>query len=528
MQLTLRLMGPVTLSTGDGADVTPRGPRMRAVLALLGTGPDMRLPRARIQDRLWSVRPQRQGSDSLRRLLSDLRTALGAHAGVLVAGDGWLGLDPARVAVDLRPVVGPDGAPAEFAAGLDIPDPEFEDWLRDMRLAMEDRPAPPPPLLLPAPLPPQLSPSLPAAIGDARPALVVVEPQCSDDEARAIAGIVLNDAAARAAELIPARLLAPPAPPGAKGLSAQALCMASGPEITLMVVLRDLGSGAQLWAQRYPIRRDNAAASTRSATAAIALTMIQTAAQSLDAAQPVFPLADLFSFARDRLLSADDRLAESQPLGNSALGLSMRSWLRYTLIIERQTGDPAARLAEAEQFTARARQMAPVDPTVLAVAAMLRSWRGDVAGALDLARMACRIAPEHDLARHVLSQALTDAGRHAEALAMAVKSANGPMAMVGKASWLLRRAVAQIRLGRFAEAERLAAAALAHAPDNRPSLRFLAALRHHRGDEAGAAAALADLRRLEPDFTLQLMADPDYPVSTLRSAGLIGITRSGL
>lgn len=522
MDLTLRLMGPVTLSTGDGADVTPRGPRMRALLALLGTSPDMRLPRARIQDRLWSVRPQRQGSDSLRRLLSDLRTALGAHAGVLVTGDGWLGLDPARVAVDLRPVVGPDGEAAEFAAGLDIPDPEFEDWLRDMRLAMEDRPAPPP-----APPPPRPAP-LPAAITDTRPALVVIEPQCNDDEARAIAGIVLNDAAARAAELIPARLLAPPAPPGAKGFSAQALCMASGAEITLMVVLRDLGSGAQLWAQRYPIRRDNAAASTRSATSAIALTMIQTAAQSLDAAQPVFPLADLFSFARDRLLSADDRLAESQPLGNSALGLSMRSWLRYTLIIERQTGDPAARLAEAEQFTARARQMAPVDPTVLAVAAMLRSWRGDVAGALDLARMACRIAPEHDLARHVLSQALTDAGRHAEALAMAVKSGTGPMAMVGQASWLLRRAVAQIRLGRFAEAERLAAAALAHAPDNRPSLRFLAALRHHRGDEAGAAAALADLRRLEPDFTLQLMADPDYPVSTLRSAGLIGITRSGL
>ncbi len=518
MDLTLRLMGPVTLCTRDGADVTPHGPRMRALLALLGTAPDLRLPRARLQDRLWSTRSQRHGSDSLRRLLSDLRAALGPHATALVMGDGWLGLDPARVAVDLRPVVGPDGETAEFAAGLDIPDPEFEDWLRDTRLALENRPAPQALRALP----------LPAAAADPRPVLVVLEPQCTDDEARAIAGIVLSDAAARAAELIPARLLAAPAPPGTKGLSAQALCMTSGPDITLMIVLRDLSSGAQLWAQRYPIRRETAAASTRSATAAVALTMIQTAAQSLDAAQPVFPLSDLFSFARDRLLAADERLADSQPLGNSAVGLSMRSWLRYTLIIERQTADPACRLAEAEQFTARARAMAPVDPTVLAVAAMLRSWRGDVAGALDLARMACRIAPEHDLARHVLSQALTDAGRHAEALAMAMKSATGPMAMVGQASWLLRRAVAQIRLGRFPEAERLAAAALAHAPDNRPSLRFLAALRHHRGDEAGAAAALADLRRLEPDFTLQLMADPDYPVSTLRSAGLIGITRSGL
>ena len=176
-----------------------------------------------------------------------------------------------------------------------------------------------------------------------------------DDAYREAGATIVPDAAARAAELIPARLLPAPAPPGTNGLSAQALCMTSGADITLMIVLRDLASGAQLWAQRYPIRRETAAVSTRSATAAVALTMIQTAAQSLDAAQPVFPLADLFSFARDRLLAADDRLAESQPLGNSAVGLSMRSWLRYTLIIERQTADPACRLDEAEQFTARAR-----------------------------------------------------------------------------------------------------------------------------------------------------------------------------
>ena len=41
-------------------------------------------------------------------------------------------------------------------------------------------------------------------------------------------------------------------------------------------------------------------------------------------------------------------------------------------------------------------------------------------------------------------------------------------------------------------------------------------------------AVMAQLKRLEPDFTLELMASDAYPVSTLRAAGLLAITRSGL
>ena len=92
----------------------------------------------------------------------------------------------------------------------------------------------------------------------------------------------------------------------------------------------------------------------------------------------------------------------------------------------------------------------------------------------------------------------------------------------------MRRSVVQIRLGRLGDAENSAAAAFAFSSDNRPSLRFLAALRYHRGDIAGAADALRNLRQVEPDFSLDLMASPEYPVSTLRMAGLMQITKSGL
>ena len=497
MRLRLRLMGQVRLSNEDGRDLTPRGRKARGLLALLGTAPDLRLGRAQLQDRLWSESPQAQGSASLRQALRECRQALGE---ALIGGDGWAGLDPDRVTVDLAPVIGPTGQPAEFAEGLDIDDPEFEDWLRDTRLALEDRPA---------------LPDLPL--------LVLTEAQGDGPQARMLADCVVSEASARAAALIPAQVLRAGGPRQGQGLLVEALCLAQ-PQggVVVMMVLRDLQSGAQLWAQHYPLAPG--LPDLRRASAAMALTMIQTAGQAMRGAQAGYPLGDLFSFSRARLLAADRRLTQT----SGAVPQALRAFLRYTLIIERQGGDPRILLDEADALARKAREAAPGDPVVLSVAALMASWRGQVAGALDLARLACRMAPGHDLAQLALSQALNDAGRDSDALIAAMRAGNGPLAVLGQASWRLRLAVAQIRTGRLTEAEASASAALAHAPDCRPALRMLAALRHHRGDEAGAAEALDTLRRAEPDFSLLLMASPEYPVTTLRRAGLLGVTRSGL
>ncbi|WP_304617044.1 SARP family transcriptional regulator [Paracoccus sp. (in: a-proteobacteria)] len=498
MRLRLRLMGQVRLSDEDGRDLTPRGRKARGLLVLLAMAPDLRLGRAQLQDKLWSESPPAQGSASLRQALHECRQALGP---ALIGGDGWAGLDPARVTIDLAPVTGPTGQPSEFAEGLDIDDPEFEDWLRDTRLALEDRPAP-----------------------DERLQLVLSDAQGDGPQARMLADCALSEAAARAAALIPAQVMRQSLTrPSGPGLLIEALCMAQPRGgVVVMMVLRDLQSGAQLWAQHYPLAPG--LPDLRRASAAMALTMIQTAGQITRRTGGLYPLGDLFSFSRARLLAADQRLAASP----GPVPQALRAFLRYTLIIERQGGDPRILLDEADALARQAREAAPCDPVVLSVAALMASWRGQVSGALDLARLACRMAPGHDLAQLALSQALNDAGRDSEALVAALRAGTGPLAVLGPASWRLRLAVAQIRTGRLAEAEDSASAALAHAPDCRPALRMLAALRHHRGDEAGAVSALEALRRAEPDFSLPLMASPDYPVTTLRRAGLLGVTRSGL
>jgi hypothetical protein len=90
-----------------------------------------------LQDKLWSDRDAEQGSASLRQCLRRLRASMGKHADCLVTGCGWIGLDPVRVEVRTQAQSRHDAV--EFLEGLDIADPEFEDWLRDQRSICSER-----------------------------------------------------------------------------------------------------------------------------------------------------------------------------------------------------------------------------------------------------------------------------------------------------------------------------------------------------------------------------------------------------
>ncbi|MFH5776243.1 SARP family transcriptional regulator [Paracoccus sp. NGMCC 1.201697] len=541
MTTVLSLMGSVRLRGSAGKDLTPRSQKARGALALLGTAPDLRMNRARLQDLLWSDRNKQQGSDSLRQMLRELRSTFSDERDIMLSGVGWIGLDPERLRIDLTPVYDAGGNPIEFAADIDIPDPEFECWLRDMRLRLTPETQGPTALERAPPEPPGGRPasSIRQALmngHDVAPPreqplyLVALDPvESNDTRAHVMGEMVINEAASRACEMIPATLAdeVDDSTPQA-GTRIGAMCYGSGADCTLMVVMRDISTGARGWTRRFAIRAADETATMRHAVAQITVALLDRARRTASPSWMTFPIWDVFSYSRDRLEAADRVLASLPPERENAVSLALRSYLRNTLIIERLTDDPARCSDEADAFASQARELAPNNPVVLAVASLSASWRRDAIGALELARAACRADPDNEMACHALSQALTDVGRDAEALEAADRGARGALAELGPACWLMRRSVVQIRLGRFGDAENSAAAAYAFAADNRPSLRFLAALRYHRGDEAGAADALRRLRLIEPDFSLELMADPDYPASTLRMAGLMGITASGL
>ncbi|SMO53378.1 SARP family transcriptional regulator [Paracoccus laeviglucosivorans] len=539
MTAMLSLMGTVRLRGSLGDDLTPRSQKARGALALLGTAPDLRLNRARLQDLLWSDRSKQQGSDSLRQMLRELRGSLASERDILLTGVGWVGLDPERLRIDLTPVYDAGGAPIEFAADIDVPDPEFESWLRDMRLRLTPESDGPNAYARRTEPSPDFTPRLGLMNGIAHASLTPRDDpvyvvaldavESNDTRAHVIGEMVVNEAAARACEMIPATLADQVADPSTMtGTQIGAICYSAGADCSLMVVMRDIATGTRGWTRRFSIRAAEETATMRHAVAQITVALLDRARRTASPTWMTFPIWDVFSYSRDRLEEADRVLASLPPGRESAVSLALRSYLRNTLIIERLTDDPATCSDEADAFAHQARALSPNNPVVLAVASLSASWRRDAIGALELAQAACRADPDNEMACHALSQALTDVGRDAEALEATDRGARGALAELGPAVWLMRRAVVQIRLGRFGDAENSAAAAYAFAADNRPSLRFLAALRYHRGDEAGAADALRRLRLIEPDFSLALMADADYPVSTLRMAGLMGITKSGL
>lgn len=134
-ELILDLGGPFRLRDAAGEELTVRSRKAQGLLALVGTAPSLRRSRPWLQDKLWSERGAEQGSASLRQCLTEIRTALRAHRGCLRTDSGWVALDAERVLVNTTVSDRDEDADVEFLEGLDIRDPEFENWLRGQRLS---------------------------------------------------------------------------------------------------------------------------------------------------------------------------------------------------------------------------------------------------------------------------------------------------------------------------------------------------------------------------------------------------------
>jgi TolB-like protein len=133
-QVRIWLKGPFRLVSSDGYDATPRGKRTKGILALLAASPNHIRTRTWLQDKLWSERGSQQGAGSLRQELSQLRKQLEACGLRLIDSDRdsvWL----VRGSFEVMEA----GVAGEFLEGIDLPDPEFEDWLRRERSFRENK-----------------------------------------------------------------------------------------------------------------------------------------------------------------------------------------------------------------------------------------------------------------------------------------------------------------------------------------------------------------------------------------------------
>src|SRR3954465_908860 len=102
LELRICVIGAFRVLTHDAQDLTPRGRKARALLAILALPPTRRRSRPALQDKLWSDRGPEQGAASLRQTLTEIRGAFGeAHRDCLISDMRGIGLAVERVALDL-------------------------------------------------------------------------------------------------------------------------------------------------------------------------------------------------------------------------------------------------------------------------------------------------------------------------------------------------------------------------------------------------------------------------------------------
>jgi tetratricopeptide (TPR) repeat protein len=539
--LILALWGPLSLRDERGRDVTPRARKAQGILALLGTSPNLRRSRAWLQDKLWSDRGQEQGAASLRQCLTELRLVLGPHVDCLKTDGGWVALDPAMVQVISEPPGHLVGEETEFLEGLDIRDPEFENWIRNQR-STRTEPAAIPTAAAAAPVQPEAEAV--GKLGWDRPFLVVAPAEAPRDDLKLLGNILAENVALQIADEGNAQLVEMlPQVRGLQPMGLRLLLRAAelGSSIYFQFRLTDLASGTVIWIGLKDL--DQSALSQRpedlfgpTINQAVS-TGVNELGRMSERSSDEDRLALLgYQASRHTVLldladqnAADRMLAQAYDLHPQGIYLARRALLRHNQFVERTVPSPEAVRSEAIEFARRALAADPNNATVVAAAAkILLNLDGKAEGGLELALRATRIGPTNPLAWESLAVARGHLGQWDEAYAAALRARDFASTLPQSYYWDVMCCMIATGAGRYADAIRFGERARDLAPTFKPPLRYLAALYYHAGRIDDTLTQLRALSALEPDFSVETLADPDYPTAGLRRTPLISIAKTGL
>jgi len=541
----MRLSGPFRVVLPGGATTAPPGKRAKAILAMLALSPDGVRSRAWLQDKLWSDRDGEHGAASLRQEISALRRFMREAGLDIVLADR----DTVRIDLDAVRVETPsDGAAApgqELLEGLDIRDEEFENWLREERSRWRARttdgggPAPDGWRATARALPG-------ASSNPSRPALgIIAEYGASGDAAEETAADLILDLAARtllsfdAVDILDYR--------GARGAVA-ARGDAEGPDWLLRVAASARGDALRISASLCAAGASRVAwTHTEGFTVAalyetdnialgafvnrivyIVLDQIMNprslgdedrhhaARLALGAIYQIFRLGDADLDAADRMLT------HAYEVDPRSTYLGWRVFINITRVGERRTMRDPASDARMRDMMGRALDADPYNPLTLSLCALSHGFVfREYDCALDLADRAVAANPLHAIACDIRALTLGYMGE----LELGYRDAMRARALGGPPPYQhcidTTCCILATLSGRFAEGVRHGERAMARQPSYSPTLRYTAASLGHLSRTAEAGALLKRLRKFEPDFTIGLLRDNDYPVAGVLGAAVI-------
>lgn len=509
-----RMIGPFRLSASDERDLTPRGSKQIAVLALLLMAPRGQRSREYLMDKLWSDRQPEQAANSLKSALHEIRKALQPHDAILVTQGNMVGLKPGAVVKDIDSPEFVQSDDQEFLEGLAVRDPEFVDWLRDQRISIER-----------------------SIIKPVRPVIRLKQQQDGDTiHADLInAGVSQGLADWCAMQIVTADGVEPRlADLDIAELSHFVLdtrTVSGNGGLALRMRLTHERSGYELWSHADVIEDDAARliddlSVHRIINQGIDRTLFNLGAPA--SAESRFLERGVLGAVRLILRNEADDLErarahldwnhETQPSG---LCLAWSAYILAYLRAERNQAPEDLR-EEAEELASKALEFNPHCAMTLALCSYVYTYLlGRPAVGLILADRSIQANRANPLAWCFRCAALYTMVEYEQAFICAERAraiaGDGPYRYVVETYYC----IAAMLANRVEEAIGAGEIASLLKPGFRAPLRCLSLLYAHRGDEERLLHTLAHLRRVEPDYSLRrLLEDGNYPSQVLRKAEL--------
>ncbi len=533
--LYARLVGDFRLTDQGGRDCTPRSVKARALIGLLALTPGHRRSRRWIEGKLWSDRGPEQASGSLRQTLMELRTALGNAADALAADREQIGLTGLETDVGLDPEAARAeiGAGHDLLAGIDLRDPAYRLWLAEQRQRLTGGVLPTDILtgstLLTAPVVaiPMVIQTNPVAQGFGG----FVSLALADGIGRLVSEFALVDVFGPHGATVQLG-------PKDRGLILRIITAEKDERLHVMATLIASQTGQSIWSRRTSLPLSDPSVINGGLAAGEFPAMVFDAAEAALRALPRIiaddkttlrteammsrAVQDIFTFDARRLRMADALLRDAIAIAPSPRAYAWRGFLRQIMIIERTEPNLPLITDEAAHFARRAMEAAPTNGLVLALVAQLEIMvNGNIEAGSALARDALASNPNNPFAYSAMTGSLMRLNRPTEALDAARTGVDMVVRSGFRQWWDLMAGLAALSLGNFTEATAHLESAHARAPQFRPPLRNLLYLYLTSGQTEKAVRVLADLRGLEPDFSMRRVRDDlTYPAATLRQQGL--------
>lgn len=538
-RVNLLLLGSFRMIGSNGVDCTPRGRKTCALLALLALAPDKRRSRKWIQDKLWSDRANEQGSASLRQSLAEIRRCLGQDRNCLITDNYVVALATERVCIDVEEdsnFLQHSIFDGELLEGLDIRDPEFEDWLRDQRRRIDSS-----------------SEAAPGEVdknghfrcrGEPAPHRLVLSRGREDGsfENSILADGFVDTIAKTISELGVAEILdsrGDSNPTNMSGqTSADTMCLGLRTNVAksstghvLRVVLSKFPERKVLWsnimqhdkASTLDVFDDDALSYINQSVNVTIDQFVRLSLQHSPNENPTLlcqtGILTLYRLGRENFVAADElfsRAFEIQPRG---IYVAWRAFVRTFMLAERQFSCRDTLEEEALHFTRKALEMEPHNSFVASLCAHVHSIiRRSHVAAFELAERSLQLNRANPFGWACLGVAKCHLGKPEEGLRDTLVARK----IAGSAPYRFHldglSCIAGSMAGELEMATRCGEASHMMAPEFAPPLRYLSALYLHAGKVDRSQQMIRKLQLVEPDFSLEKLADEAYPTAGLQSS----------